>query len=103
MPMKSVEPTAFSISKVASKPDPRNFQRKQTGMGGTLVKHGPKAAPLDFGGGPVGGGCVVVARSSEVRKGTRAGRGREASAKGAQESDVREREAERKTARTNDR
>lgn len=68
LPMKSVEPTAFSISKVASKPDPRNFQRKQTGMGGTLVKHGPKAAPLDFGGGPVGGGSAAKSKEAFVRR-----------------------------------
>ena len=37
-----------------AKPVPTNFQRKHTGMGGTLVKP-VRAAPLDFGGGPVGG------------------------------------------------
>lgn len=61
-----VEPTAFSISKVATKPDPRNFQKKQTGLGGTLVKHKPKAAPLDFGGGPVGYGPEASAKSKEA-------------------------------------
>jgi hypothetical protein len=53
LPPKSIEPSAFSISKQVAKPVPSNFQRKQTGTGGTLVK--PVAAPLDFGGGPVGG------------------------------------------------
>lgn len=52
--VKSIDPSAFSMSKQVAKPIPSNFQRKQTGMGGTLVKP-LKAAPLDFGGGPVGG------------------------------------------------
>jgi len=54
LPSKSIEPSAFSISKQVAKPVPTNFQRKHTGMGGTLVKP-VRAAPLDFGGGPVGG------------------------------------------------
>lgn len=53
LPAKYIEPSAFSISKQVAKPLPNNFQRKNTGTGGTLVK--VKAAPLDFGGGPVGG------------------------------------------------
>ena len=51
--VKTINPSAFSLSKQVAKPLPSNFQRKQTGMGGTLVKP-VKAAPLDFGGGPVG-------------------------------------------------
>mmetsp|Transcript_13040 Transcript_13040/g.26609 ORF Transcript_13040/g.26609 Transcript_13040/m.26609 type:complete len:309 (-) Transcript_13040:16-942(-) len=53
LPPKYIEPSAFSISKQVAKPMPTQFQRKNTGTGGTLVK--VKAAPLDFGGGPVGG------------------------------------------------
>jgi len=52
--VKGIDPSAFSMSKQVARPVPSNFQRKQTGMGGTLVKP-MKAAPLDFGGGPVGG------------------------------------------------
>mmetsp|Transcript_39561 Transcript_39561/g.51018 ORF Transcript_39561/g.51018 Transcript_39561/m.51018 type:complete len:268 (+) Transcript_39561:67-870(+) len=64
---KAIEPSAFSISKQVAKPSPRNFQRKQTGTGGTLVK-APKAAPLDFGGGPVGGGNKMFGREAFARR-----------------------------------
>mmetsp|Transcript_52421 Transcript_52421/g.119548 ORF Transcript_52421/g.119548 Transcript_52421/m.119548 type:complete len:308 (+) Transcript_52421:99-1022(+) len=53
LPPKAIDPSAFSISKQVAKPMPTNFVRRGTGLGGTLVR--PKAAPLDFGGGPVGG------------------------------------------------
>jgi len=51
---KSIDPSAFSISKMVAKPAPTNFVKRGTGLGGTLVK--PKAAPLNFGGGPVAPG-----------------------------------------------
>ena len=46
---------------------PSNFQRKQTGMGGTLVKP-VKAAPLDFGGGPVGGRAKGGGKEAFVKR-----------------------------------
>lgn len=53
LPSKSINPEAFSISKQVPRNQPTHFQRKNTGTGGTLAR--PVAAPLDFGGGPVGG------------------------------------------------
>jgi hypothetical protein len=49
------------------KPSPSQFQRKQTGTGGTLVKP-TKAAPLDFGGGPVGGSRKGASKEAFARR-----------------------------------